>query len=81
MSAEDQIVNDRPGPQASCPNEVNGVAHGSVTTFIGTHYLVTNEWEAVCCTKCQRFLRWATNAESVINTAKRALGATEPVIP
>lgn len=80
MTAADQIVNDRPGPNTYCDNEVLDVAHGSVPTFIGIHYMVTNQWEAVCCTQCQQFLRWATNSESVINTALRAALQTEPVL-
>lgn len=78
MTAADQTVNDRPGPQTYCSSEVLGVAHGSSTTFIGIAYLLTSNWEAVHCTKCQRVLRWATDGESVINAAKRALGETPP---
>ena len=81
FTAADQTVNDRPGPQEYCPSEVNDVVHGSQPTFIGIAYLLTSSWEGVHCTQCQRVLRWATDAESVINAAQRALLLTPPAIP
>ena len=81
FTAADQTVNDRPGPQMSCPSVVRDVVHGTVPTFIGIAYLIGHDWEAVHCTKCQRVLRWATDGESVINAALRAAEVPEPVIP
>jgi hypothetical protein len=80
------VVNDRPGPDTYCPSvlyadSVAPVTHGSVHTFIGIAYLLGNDWEAVHCTKCQRVLRWATDSESVINTALRAADQVPPEIP
>jgi hypothetical protein len=75
------LQTDRPGPQSYCPTVVRDVTHGSVPTFIGIAYLLTPQWEAVCCTKCQRVLRWATDAESALNAALRADGQTPPALP
>jgi hypothetical protein len=80
------VVNDRPGPDTHCPTvlyagSVAPVTHGTVRTFIGIAYMLTLEWEAVHCTKCQRVLRWASDSESVINTALRAADQVPPEIP
>lgn len=79
-------VNDRPGPDTYCssvlyPDSVAPVTHGSVKTFIGIAYMLTLEWEAVHCVKCQRVLRWASDSESAINTALRAADQVPPEIP
>ena len=81
FTAADQTVNDRPGPPTHCPSIVQDVVHGTQPTFIGIAYLLTSEWEAVHCIKCQRVLRWATDSESVINAALRAAAQTPPAIP
>ena len=78
------LQTDRPGPATYCPGLPMGTVtpHGSVATFIGVYYQSgAPYWEAVHCTKCQRLLRWATDAESTINAALRAVGETPPEIP
>ena len=78
------LQTDRLGPVTFCPASVRDgtVIHGMGPTFLGVYYIVGPPyWEGVHCTKCQRLLRWATDAESPINAALRANGQTEPALP